>query len=698
MPIKSEIGEQAIVDKVAAIVQSSNQRQREYLSDLLGRWDIHKKGLINRYGFHQSLVPLRLRIKPELIDAVFFKYQIENKRHNLKEPFMNTLVFLDQLYGKKHVVKNSEADKVQKMALLSIKHPAVVKGLKDFRLAIGRRGGLNGIRTLDHALRIYDHNNTNILTINKLKAAIKQFGLDLPEIVVDSVLEAVSRHQKQNGEIKATTEINYFNFLKIVRGDIPKIRENIVQAYNTLDLDKNGYISFQYLIDEYNAYAHPYVKSGRMTMYQAQKDFSVQFNGHVEQDGKITYNDFLEYYKDLSATVDQDDFFIYMVRKSWNLDGDDDLVIQDSRNRRVVLKDEGSGEVHRNMGFGGDYAITAHAHNYEMHQPHHYRYRDDFEEKVGPYSPVKVNHNIDNNLEREAYNLASREMLHRGNNSRGNSSRRNSRPNSSNRRSSSRPGSSGSRPGSSGIRPGSSNMRPGSSGSRPGSSGTRLIKYETRFIKYETRIIKYETRIIKYETRIIKYETGSSNMRPDSSNSRPRSSNSRPRSSNSRPRSSNSRPRSSNNRPRNNIFTSSVIDAFKEFLISIGGEYAIQRVITIFAQFIDSNISIKELQLGLNEYGLAFTSHDCATILTAMDTQNRGIITFEQFIMLLRDNISPKRQELILDIWNNILDPNNTLSINTNDLINKYHAIKHPQVQLGNATKRTNFKCICTSI
>ena len=49
--MNSEVGEQAIAQKVAALVHSDGQTQRQYLQDLLTRWDVLKKVLLTDMVF-----------------------------------------------------------------------------------------------------------------------------------------------------------------------------------------------------------------------------------------------------------------------------------------------------------------------------------------------------------------------------------------------------------------------------------------------------------------------------------------------------------------------------------------------------------------------------------------------------------------------------------------------------------------------
>jgi hypothetical protein len=49
-------------------------------------------------------------------------------------------------------------------------------------------------------------------------------------------------------------------------------------------------------------------------------DFMKQWDT-VKRDGTVTLDEFEEYYKDVSASIDQDDYFELMIRNAWHLAG-----------------------------------------------------------------------------------------------------------------------------------------------------------------------------------------------------------------------------------------------------------------------------------------------------------------------------------------------------------------------------------------
>lgn len=82
------------------------------------------------------------------------------------------------------------------------------------------------------------------------------------------------------------------------------------------------------LIGVYNAKKHPAVLEGRKTEEQVLGEFLETFEMHHntmndnERDFRVTREEFLEYYANVSASIDDDMYFSAMMNSAWNLSGD----------------------------------------------------------------------------------------------------------------------------------------------------------------------------------------------------------------------------------------------------------------------------------------------------------------------------------------------------------------------------------------
>jgi len=70
---------------------------------------------------------------------------------------------------------------------------------------------------------------------------------------------------------------------------------------------------------------HPDVKSGKKTEQEILSEFLDTFELHYSmkhpesKDRQITLQEFIEYYNNISCTIDNDEYFELMITNAWNL-------------------------------------------------------------------------------------------------------------------------------------------------------------------------------------------------------------------------------------------------------------------------------------------------------------------------------------------------------------------------------------------
>ena len=104
--------------------------------------------------------------------------------------------------------------------------------------------------------------------------------------------------------------VNFDEFLVGIRGEPAEVRKKwIHKAFLKFDKDGNGTITAADLKGVYNCSMHPKVISGEMTEDDVFVDFLKNF-GDKNGDGKITMQEWDDYYAAVSSNIDNDDHFI----------------------------------------------------------------------------------------------------------------------------------------------------------------------------------------------------------------------------------------------------------------------------------------------------------------------------------------------------------------------------------------------------
>jgi Ca2+-binding EF-hand superfamily protein len=103
-------------------------------------------------------------------------------------------------------------------------------------------------------------------------------------------------------------------------------RKNFVRkAFTKLDRNGNGIIEVDDIKGVYNAKNHPDVKLGKKTEDEVLSDFLDTFELHYSmshpnsKDKKITFDEFIEYYNNVSMSIEDDRYFELMMTNAWNL-------------------------------------------------------------------------------------------------------------------------------------------------------------------------------------------------------------------------------------------------------------------------------------------------------------------------------------------------------------------------------------------
>jgi len=191
--------------------------------------------------------------------------------------------------------------------------------LERFRKALKSRGG-RGIIGLKRQFKIFDDDNSGMLDFGEFEKAIKDYNVEIDDQDVRNLFKSL--------DIDGNQVIDFNEFLRVVVGDMGPQRENLVQkAFRILDFNNNLVVDLEEIKRRYNARQHPEVRSGKRTEDEVLTEFMETFEAHhnlkdnTRYDGKITYEEFLEYYQHISCNIDNDNYFDLMMTNAWNLDG-----------------------------------------------------------------------------------------------------------------------------------------------------------------------------------------------------------------------------------------------------------------------------------------------------------------------------------------------------------------------------------------
>jgi Ca2+-binding EF-hand superfamily protein len=189
--------------------------------------------------------------------------------------------------------------------------------VQDLRTQLSRRGDAS-ISTLGRAFKLNDVDRSGYFELEEFVTVLGRVGLFLKTQEINMLF----RHFDTNRDKR----INYEEFLKGLQGCMNQRRIEIVKkAFSKLDRDGSGLVDSKDIAGLYNASRHPLVLSGEKSEMQVLDEFLRAFEGAGgNNDGKVTIDEFVEYYSSISASIPyDDDYFVMVMERAWGIKEDD---------------------------------------------------------------------------------------------------------------------------------------------------------------------------------------------------------------------------------------------------------------------------------------------------------------------------------------------------------------------------------------
>ena len=218
--------------------------------------------------------------------------------------------------------------------------------IKRTREALLQKGGSTGFRGIRRQLQLMDTNGNNQLERNELAEGLQEYGIDLTEAELNIIFNYFDKDG--SGSVSLT------EFLSGVRGPMPNRRTELVKkAYKLLDKNLDGTVTMDDILRIYDAATNPAVLSGEKT----EEDVLKEFISGWDQDGdcEITVQEFCSYYQDISAGIDNEQYFELMVRNTWHISGGTGAMQNTSCRRVLVTHRNGQTtvqEIKNDLGIG----------------------------------------------------------------------------------------------------------------------------------------------------------------------------------------------------------------------------------------------------------------------------------------------------------------------------------------------------------
>jgi Ca2+-binding EF-hand superfamily protein len=155
-------------------------------------------------------------------------------------------------------------------------------------------------------------------------------------------MQILFNHFDRDGSGRITTD----EFLLGLKSGMSFERKQLVKrAFNLLDRTGDGFVKVEDILQSYNYSSHPNVIAGRMSPEQAAEEMLECFERGGNIDGTVTWAEFLDYYKGISLSIDDDNYFELMMRNAWHMSGGEGAAANSTCKRVLVVHSDGVEEV-----------------------------------------------------------------------------------------------------------------------------------------------------------------------------------------------------------------------------------------------------------------------------------------------------------------------------------------------------------------
>lgn len=120
-------------------------------------------------------------------------------------------------------------------------------------------------------------------------------------------------------DIDGDGSVSYEEFLSGMREELSERRVNMVKkAFMMLDKDASGQITVSDIAGVYDVSMNPEFLEGRKTRDEILAEFLNNFDGkRGDGDGVLLWEEFYDYYSDLSMSTPSDEYFVKMMESTW---------------------------------------------------------------------------------------------------------------------------------------------------------------------------------------------------------------------------------------------------------------------------------------------------------------------------------------------------------------------------------------------
>ncbi|KAK7073092.1 hypothetical protein SK128_017650 [Halocaridina rubra] len=155
-----------------------------------------------------------------------------------------------------------------------------------------------------------DDERTYVVFTDQLEQIFHDFGVGLNDNETAEIFSGL--------DVEGTGTIPYELFMERLRPEMSPLRTTtLLEAYGTLIRSVDGLVDIETMRESYNPSCDERVASGEASEEEVLAEFIGRFETGVHMEGKVNRYEFFDYYSAVSASIDDDDEFLELIKNSW---------------------------------------------------------------------------------------------------------------------------------------------------------------------------------------------------------------------------------------------------------------------------------------------------------------------------------------------------------------------------------------------